>query len=72
VRYDVIVVGAGPAGSMAAMEAARRGAKTLIIEKRQEAGSPVRCAEGVGREGLAKTGVKIDKKWIANEVKGQN
>lgn len=69
-RYDVIVVGAGPAGSMAAMEAARRGAKTLIIEKRQEAGSPVRCAEGVGREGLAKTGVKIDKKWIANEVKG--
>ncbi|MHA1605205.1 MAG: FAD-dependent oxidoreductase [Candidatus Freyarchaeota archaeon] len=32
-KYDVIVVGAGPAGSMAAMRAAEGGAKTLILEK---------------------------------------
>jgi digeranylgeranylglycerophospholipid reductase len=32
-KYDVIVVGAGPAGSMAAMKAAEGGAKTLILEK---------------------------------------
>lgn len=69
-EYDIIVVGAGPAGSMAAMEAAKQGARVLIIEKRQEAGSPVRCAEGVGKEGLLKTGIKIDNRWIANEVKG--
>ncbi|MDY6985703.1 MAG: NAD(P)/FAD-dependent oxidoreductase [Candidatus Thermoplasmatota archaeon] len=69
-EYDIIVVGAGPAGSMAAMEAAKQGARVLIIEKRQEAGSPVRCAEGVGKEGLLKTGIKIDNRWISNEVKG--
>ena len=32
-KQDVIVVGAGPAGSMAAMKAAEGGAKTLLIEK---------------------------------------
>lgn len=31
--YDLIVVGAGPAGSAAAREAARRGLDTLILEK---------------------------------------
>ncbi len=48
--YDVIVVGAGPAGSVAARRAAEGGLKTLLIEKRQEIGSPVRCAEAVGIE----------------------
>ncbi|MBI4330577.1 MAG: NAD(P)/FAD-dependent oxidoreductase [Chloroflexi bacterium] len=31
--YDVIVVGAGPAGSAAAMRCARKGFKTLLLEK---------------------------------------
>ncbi len=51
-RYDVIVIGAGPAGSMAALEASRRGVSVLLLEKRQEIGSPVRCAEGISAEAL--------------------
>ena len=31
--YDLVIAGAGPAGSSAAMEAAKRGCKTLLIDK---------------------------------------
>jgi len=48
-EYDVVIVGAGPAGAMTAKFAARNGAKVVMIEKRQEIGSPVRCGEGISR-----------------------
>ncbi|HDD36863.1 MAG TPA: NAD(P)/FAD-dependent oxidoreductase [Archaeoglobus veneficus] len=67
--YDVVVVGAGPAGSMAAKTAAENGLDVLMVEKRQEIGVPVRCAEGVSKAELAEF-VEIDKKWIAAEVIG--
>ncbi|MBI4361579.1 MAG: NAD(P)/FAD-dependent oxidoreductase [Euryarchaeota archaeon] len=44
-RVDVLVVGAGPAGSTAARYAAQGGAKTLIIEKKRDVGVPVVCGE---------------------------
>ncbi|VVB87002.1 Digeranylgeranylglycerophospholipid reductase [uncultured archaeon] len=68
-RYDVIVVGAGPAGSITAKTCAEAGLEVLLIEKRQEIGDPVRCAEGVGKDALIKH-IKPDEKWIAAEVKG--
>ncbi len=69
-KYDVVVVGAGPGGSSTAKWAAKNGAKVLMIEKRQEIGSPVRCGEGIAKVWLDELGIKPDKKWIANEVKG--
>ena len=48
-RYDVVVVGAGPGGSIAARTAAESGLNVLLIEKNQEIGVPVRCAEGVSK-----------------------
>jgi digeranylgeranylglycerophospholipid reductase len=68
--YDVVVVGAGPAGSMTAKWAAKGGAKVLIIEKRQEIGSPVRCGEGISRSWLDSVGIKLDAKSVAWQVKG--
>jgi len=69
-KYDVVVVGAGPAGSMTAKHAALNGAKVLMIEKRQEIGSPVRCGEGISRNSLAEVGITPDKRWISTDVDG--
>jgi digeranylgeranylglycerophospholipid reductase len=41
-EYDVIVVGAGPGGSIAAKVVAEHGLSVLLLEKRQEIGAPVR------------------------------
>lgn len=67
--YDVLVIGAGPAGSIAAKTAAEKGLDVLLIEKRQEIGDPVRCAEGVSKEYLKKH-VEIDKRWVCADLKG--
>ena len=67
--YDVVVVGAGPAGSMAAKIVAENGLNVLMVEKRQEIGVPVRCAEGVSKAELAEF-VEVNRKWIAAEVIG--
>jgi len=49
IECDVLVVGAGPAGSSAARSAALNGAKTIFIDKKREIGDPVKCAEGIGK-----------------------
>jgi digeranylgeranylglycerophospholipid reductase len=44
-RFDVVVVGAGPGGSLAARFAAEGGARTLLVDQRPELGQPVQCGE---------------------------
>ncbi len=61
--YDAIVVGAGPAGSVAARKLADRGARVLLIEKRQEIGAPVRCAEAIGADST-RPYIEIDNRWV--------
>ncbi len=46
-NYDVVVIGGGPAGAVAAKTAAENGLKTLLVEKRSSIGDPVRCGEGL-------------------------
>lgn len=43
--YDLIIVGAGPAGSMAAKTAAEKGLKVLLLERELEIGVPDKCGE---------------------------
>ncbi|MBU3896551.1 MAG: NAD(P)/FAD-dependent oxidoreductase [Nanoarchaeota archaeon] len=46
-EYDIVVVGAGPGGSITAMHLAKKGFKVALLEKRQEIGAPKRCGEGL-------------------------
>ncbi len=65
--YDMLVIGGGPAGAMAAKSAAEKGYSVLLVEKRPAIGVPVRCAEGVGKE-LLHQFLKPDDSWIASEI----
>ncbi len=67
-KYDVIVVGAGPGGANTAYHAAKNGAKVLIIDKKSEIGVPVRCAEAIVSTLLDEYNIKPDRKWITNNI----
>ena len=47
-HYDVLVIGAGPSGSMVARNLSRAGYQVLLCEKRPVVGVPVRCGEATG------------------------
>jgi len=66
-KYDCIVVGAGPAGSMAAKEMAENDVDVLVLEKHPEIGVPLSCAEAISFSGLTNF-VPIDPEWICTQV----
>jgi digeranylgeranylglycerophospholipid reductase len=45
IKVDIIIIGAGPAGSTTAEHAALQGAEVIVLEKRPVIGEPVRCGE---------------------------
>ena len=67
---DVVVVGAGPGGSMAARYCAEGGLDTILIEKKAEVGAPLRRAEGVSKKWLQEVGIEPDPAWIRGDMKG--
>jgi digeranylgeranylglycerophospholipid reductase len=66
-KYDCIVVGAGPAGSMAGKVLAENGVDVLVLEKHPEVGSPLSCAEAISFSGLTSF-VPIDPEWLSSQV----
>ncbi len=68
-EYDAVVIGAGPSGSFCAKTMAEGGLRVLLVEKKQEIGAPVRCAEGVGKEDFLEL-VDVDRRWISVEIEG--
>ena len=66
-EYDIIVVGAGPAGSIAARFAAEQGVSVLLLEKDRDVGYPVRCGEAISKAGVEEF-IKPDPKWIAATI----
>ena len=58
ISSDVVVVGAGPAGSLAARTAAEKGVNVILLEEHPEVGLPVFCAEGLNIMGIEDAGLK--------------
>lgn len=46
-EYDIVVVGAGPAGCTASWFIAKKEFSVLLVEKKRKVGSPVTCAEAL-------------------------
>tara|TARA_B100000315_G_scaffold47101_1_gene41880 strand:+ start:4079 stop:5260 length:1182 start_codon:yes stop_codon:yes gene_type:complete len=66
-QFDVIIVGGGPAGSMAARHAALGGLDVLLLEKDRDIGVPVRCGEAASDEGL-RIFVEPQERWIKSVI----
>jgi geranylgeranyl reductase family protein len=67
-KYDIIVIGAGPAGLYLTKLTEKLGLKTLVIEEHPSIGKPMACS------GLVSTNLdqflKIDDSWVDHRVKG--
>ncbi|MBN2571933.1 MAG: NAD(P)/FAD-dependent oxidoreductase [Ignavibacteriales bacterium] len=66
-EYDVVVVGAGPSGSVAARYAAQKGASVLMLEKDRDIGLPVRCGEACSQRSIEPF-INTNEKWISARV----
>jgi len=66
-KFDCIVVGGGPAGSMSAITLAEKGVEVLLLEKHPRIGVPLCCAEAISFAGLSKL-VEPDPQWINCQI----
>ena len=67
---DVLVVGAGPGGGNAALQCARKGLRTMIIEDHDEIGTPVHCGECISDEAIANLKLDLPEEVISKRVNG--
>ncbi len=65
---DVLIVGAGPAGSMAARTAAEKGVDVIILEEHEVPGTPVYCAEGLSIVGITDGGLEPVSPYVSQQI----
>jgi geranylgeranyl reductase family protein len=69
-RTEAAVVGAGPAGLVAARELAGRGFEVKVFEEHPVIGEPNHCAGILSVEGLRRLNIEPDEKFIQHVIKG--
>ena len=67
-EFDVVVVGAGPAGAVAARTAARHGARVLLVEEHTKIGRPIQCTGLLSVRGFEESGASPS--VIVREITG--
>ncbi len=69
-RHDVVVIGGGPAGLLAARESASDGAGVVVFEEHMRVGEPDHCAGLLSVTGLRSLGLSPPPEVVQNRVSG--
>ena len=67
-QSDVLIVGAGPAGSMTAKTVAELGADVIFIEEHETPGTPVFCGEGLSISGIMNAGLDPVEPYVCQQI----
>ena len=67
---DIIVIGASPAGLMAARNACEKGVDVLLLEKKEEIGNPPHPANSFFKGMLDRCGENVDPSYVVHYLKG--
>lgn len=68
--FDVAVIGAGPAGGSSALNSAKQGLKTVLLEEHQTIGEPVHCGECLSELAIRRMDWELPEKAVSSTVKG--
>ncbi len=66
--YDAIIIGAGPAGLMAARQLKDKGKNFLLIDSKKKIGYPLCCGEGIRKKGFQELFSKTSYPFIKNNT----
>ncbi|MCQ6961793.1 NAD(P)/FAD-dependent oxidoreductase [Methanolobus chelungpuianus] len=67
---DIIVIGASPAGVMAARNASAKGCKVILLDKKEAAGVPTHPANTFFKGMFDRTGEEVDPSYVIKNLKG--
>ncbi|WP_367344397.1 NAD(P)/FAD-dependent oxidoreductase [Methanomethylovorans sp.] len=67
---DIVVIGASPAGLMAARNAALKGVNVILIDRKDAIGNPTHPANTFFKGMFDKTGETIDQSYVVKDLKG--
>lgn len=68
--FDILIVGAGPAGGCAAVHAAKKGLKVGVLEEHAVVGEPVHCGECLSNLGLTRLPFELPVGPVSEKVDG--
>lgn len=69
-EYDLVVIGAGPAGATTARFAAAHGLSVLLVDKKQELGAPIQCSGAISFNALTHAQVAPNAEFVHEAIYG--